>query len=109
MPRDNISLEQTIFLLFRSILDNIVLIYETLHWAKTSRQPTFFFNFDFFNTYDKVSWRFLFHAMQMMGSREKFIIWAKLLFGNASTAINLKGLDLYRKGIQYVDDVWDSE
>ena len=40
MLRDVISPEQTAFLPLRFILDNIVLTQETLHWAKTSRQPT---------------------------------------------------------------------
>ena len=61
--RDIISLEQTIFLPLRFILDNIVITQETLHWTKTSKQPTVFLKLDFSKAYDKVSWRFFFHAM----------------------------------------------
>lgn len=56
--RDVISLEQTAFLQLRFILDNIVLTQESLHWAKTSKQPTVFLKLDFSKAYDKVSWNF---------------------------------------------------
>lgn len=80
---------QTTFLPLRFILDNIVLTQETLHWAKTSKHPTVFLKLDFSKAYNKVSWRFLFHAMKMMGIREKFNKWVKLFFGNASATVNL--------------------
>ena len=48
MLRDVINPEQTTFLLLRFILDNIVLIQETLHWAKASKQPLIFLKLDFF-------------------------------------------------------------
>lgn len=54
------------FLPLRFILDNIVLTQETLHWAKVFRQPTVFLKLDFSKAYDKVSWVFLFQAMQRM-------------------------------------------
>ena len=91
MLRDVISPEQTAFLPLRFILDNIVLTQETLHWAKTSRQPTMFLKLNFSKAYDKVSWRFLFHTMHMMGIDDKFIQWVKLLFGNASALVNING------------------
>lgn len=66
MLRDIICPEQTTFLPLRFILDNIVLTQETLHWAKVFRQPTVFLKLDFSKAYDKVSWVFLFQAMQRM-------------------------------------------
>ena len=89
--RDIISPEQTIFLPLRFILDNIVLTQETLHWAKTSKQPTMLLKFDFSKAYDKVSWRFFFHAMQMIRIRAKFINYIKLFFHNATALVNLNG------------------
>ena len=86
-----ISPEQTAFLPLRFILDNIVLAQETLHWAKASRQPTVFLKLDFSKAYDKVSWRFLFHAIEKIGIGPKFTKWIKLLFGNAPAAFNLNG------------------
>ena len=89
--RDIISPDQTVFLPLRFILDNIVLTQETLHWAKTSRQLTVFLKLDFSKAYDNVSRRFIFYAMQMIGIREKFINWVKLLFNNVTAAVNLNG------------------
>jgi hypothetical protein len=89
--KDIISPEQTVFLPLRFILDNIVRTQETLHWEKTSRQPTVFLRLDFSKAYDKVSWKFFFFTMSKMGVSEEFIRWVKLLFGNASTKINLNG------------------
>ena len=91
MLRDVISLDQTAFLPLRFILDNIVLTQETLHWARTSKQPTIFLKLDFSKAYDKVSWHFLFKAMKAMDICEEFIKWVKLLFTNASAAVNLNG------------------
>jgi hypothetical protein len=73
MLRDVISPEQTAFLPLRFILDNIVLTQETIHWARTSRQPSIFLKLDFSKAYDKVSWRFLFQAMKALNISEKFI------------------------------------
>lgn len=89
--KDVISPEQTAFLPLRFILDNIVLTQETLHWARTSKQPTVFLKLDFSKAYDKVSWHFLFHAMREINISEKFISWVKLLFENASAIVNLDG------------------
>ena len=89
--KDIISPEQTVFLPLRFILDNIVLTQETLHWAKTSRQPTVFLKLDFSKAYDKVSWRFFFLTMSKMGVSEVFISWVKLLFNNATAAVNFNG------------------
>ena len=89
--KDIISPEQTTCLLVRFILDNIVLTQEALHWAKTFRQPTVFVKFDFSKAYDKVSWRFLFLTMSKMRVSDDFIRLVKLLFGNATVAVNLNG------------------
>ena len=91
MLRDVISQEQIIFLPLRFILDNIVLTQKTLHSAKTSRQPTVFLKLNFSKVYDKISWRFLFHAMHKMGINAQFIGWVKLHFGNTSATVNING------------------
>ena len=91
MLTDVISPEQTTFLPLRFIMDNIVLTQETLHWARISRQPTVFLKLDFSKAYDKVSWRFIFHAMGMIGINEQFIRWVQLLFRNATATVNLNG------------------
>ena len=72
-------------------MDNIVLIQKTLHWACTSRQLTISLKLDFLKAYDKISWRFIFHAMRKMGICERYIKWVQLFFGNATAAVNLNG------------------
>ena len=68
-----------------------MLTQETLHWAKSSKQPTVFLKLDFAKAYDKVSWRFLFHAMHKMRINKQYIGWMRLLFGNATAAVNING------------------
>lgn len=86
-----ISLEQSAFLPLRYILDNIVLVQETLQWAKSSNQPTVFLKLDFSKAYDKVSWPFLFKSMSSLGIHESFIKWTKMLFNNARASVTLDG------------------
>ena len=51
MVRNVVSLDQTIFLTLRFKLDDIELIYKSLHWANTSRQPSMFLKLDFSKEY----------------------------------------------------------
>jgi hypothetical protein len=50
-----IGIDQTGFLLLWFILDNIVLILETIQWAKKSRQYSIFFKLDFSNASNRVN------------------------------------------------------
>lgn len=65
-----------------------MLTHETLHWAKSSKQPIVFLKLNFSKAYDKVSWHFLFHAMKKMRMSGTFISWVKLLFDNATIDVN---------------------
>lgn len=58
--KDIISQELASFLPLHFILNNIFLAQETLHWAKTCRQPTVLIKPDFLKAYDKVSHQFFF-------------------------------------------------
>jgi hypothetical protein len=62
-----ISPDQSAFLPMRYILDNIVLTQEILNWAKTSKQLLVLMKLDFVKAYDRVSWCFLFWAMEALG------------------------------------------
>jgi hypothetical protein len=62
-----ISFDQSAFFPLRYILDNIVLTQETLHWAKTSKQPLILLKLDYTKVYDRIAWSFLFQAMEVMG------------------------------------------
>ena len=56
-----------------------------------SKQPTISLKLNFFKAYDKVSWILLFSAMRKLNISSTFIKWVKLLFINASAAVNLNG------------------
>ena len=71
----------------RFILDNILLIHETMEWAEHSGQPLIFLKLDFSKAYNMVDWQFLFQAMATLGIPEGFINTKKLLFGKAGCAL----------------------
>jgi hypothetical protein len=51
---ETIDQNQSMFLPFRFILNNILLTHETIAWAKKSKQPLVFLKLDFSDAYDKV-------------------------------------------------------
>lgn len=79
------------------ILDNIVLTQETLHWANTSKQPSFIFNQIFRRSTTKFCGFSFFHAMQRMGISEKFVSWVKLCFQNATAMISMGAQKAFSK------------
>ena len=66
----------------------LLLLQETMHRAKMSKQPSIFLKLDFSKAYDIVLWRFLVHTMRAMNINEKFTGWVKMFSENASTTIN---------------------
>jgi hypothetical protein len=83
-----ISLDLTAFVLFRFILDNVLLIHEMLDWAKRFRQLIIFLKLDFSKAYDKVNWEFLLKALEKLGMSTQVVSMIKLLFSNACVAMN---------------------
>jgi hypothetical protein len=75
-----ISQDQSTFLPFRFILNNILLTHETIAWVKKSKQPLVFFKLDFSKAYDKVDWSFLFDYMDKLRNPTKFVKMTKMLF-----------------------------
>jgi hypothetical protein len=86
-----ISHDQSAFLPLRYILDNIVLTQETLNWAKVSKQPLLLLKLDFAKAYDRVSWPFLFLAMEALGFNQAFIKMTKLLLKDATASVCVNG------------------
>jgi hypothetical protein len=79
------------FLSMRFILDNILLMQETIDWAWQSNQPLVFLKLDFAKAYNKVSWGFLFMVLEIMGMIVEFINMVKVLFQDVGTTICIKG------------------
>lgn len=65
------------FLPLEFILQNIVLTQEALFWVKTPTQQTIFLKLESCKAYDKVSWIFLYYAMQWMGIRSNALDGSK--------------------------------
>lgn len=90
---DVIRCEQMIYLPLRFILENIVQTQETLHQARSSRQPMVFLKLDFSKAYNNVSWHFFFHDMEKTGINTTFIGCLKLFFDNANVVLStLRGV-----------------
>lgn len=79
-----IDSNQTTTLLLWFILDNVFLINET---SKKSNQPSVCVKLDFAKTYDKVSWIFIFEAMEKLGVPIEFLNLVKILFHDAKAVL----------------------
>jgi hypothetical protein len=86
-----VDTNQTTFLLMMYILDNVLLMQETIDWARQSNQPLVFIKLDFVKAYDKVSWGFLFMALEKMGMVVEFINMVKVLFQDMKAIVCING------------------
>jgi hypothetical protein len=86
-----ISLDQSAFLPMRFIMDNIFLTYETIHYAKQSKQPLLFLKLDFSKAYDKVDLGFLFKALDQIGFPSRFLQMTQMLFKNVMARVSVNG------------------
>ncbi len=59
-----VDTDQTTFLPMKYILDNVLLTLKTIDQPRQSNQPLIFVKLDFVKAYDKVSWGFLFMALE---------------------------------------------
>lgn len=69
---------QSAFVEGRSIQDNVIIAFETLHALKNRRKGKYgdvALKIDISKAYDRVDWRFLFDIMEKMGFNEKWINW----------------------------------
>lgn len=86
-----VDADLTAFMPLCYILDNVLLVQETLDWAKCSNQTVVFLKQSFAKAYDKVGWDFMFLALEKLGMALEFIDLARLLFKNAEAAVCLNG------------------
>lgn len=92
---------QISFLPPRFILDNIILIHQSIQWAKESQQDSFFLKLDVSKAYDRVHWVFMFKVVEKLGMPNSFINMFRLLFQDASVSIQINNqvtnlFDLHR-------------
>lgn len=75
--------DQTVFLPLKFVLDYILLLHESIQWAKVSRQDTIFFKLDFSKTYDSVDWALMFQVMGKLRMPNTFIQMIRMIFHDA--------------------------
>ncbi|MCO5610831.1 hypothetical protein L7F22_065073 [Adiantum nelumboides] len=75
----------------RSILDNVVTIYETVEWARQTKQPTMIMLLDFERAYDGVDGGFLEGTLSRMGFPDAWIQGISALYRSASAAVTIGG------------------
>ena len=51
--------EKTGFIKSRYILDNIIVVWEGMEWARKSKQKAIFLKIDFAKAYDRIEWPFI--------------------------------------------------
>ena len=66
------SLEQSVFIKGRQILDGLFLLNEVVSWCKGSKNPPFVFKVDFEKAFDSLSWDYLLEIMHFMGFSPKW-------------------------------------
>jgi hypothetical protein len=84
---------QTGFVEGRSILDNTFLAQEAQNWAEESNQDLVLLLLDFEKAFDRIEWSFLFKALEKLGFSPQWIKWVSSLYGSASSAIKLNGVE----------------
>jgi len=88
-----ISSNQTAFILTRYILDNILLLHESIAWAEESDQSSILLKLDFKKAYDTIHLPFLFKVMKIMGIPTNFLALVKILFVDSETSVSINGSD----------------
>ena len=73
------------------IVDNILLIQETMAWVEASNQDLIFLKLEFFKAYKKINWHFLFRAIEQFGFFKSFTNKRMLLFSIAKAFVKING------------------
>jgi len=65
--------KKTHFVKGHYILDNVIVIWEGMEWARVSDQEALFIKIDFEKTYDKIEWQFILSMLQELGFGPVFL------------------------------------
>lgn len=82
---------QTGFIKGRYILENLITSWETIDWAKVSRQDATMFLLDFKKAYDRVEWGFILLMLESFGFPREFCSIVRVLLQDTSTQIDVNG------------------
>ncbi len=86
-----ISIDQSTFFFLHHSLDGILLVHETLEWAKTSNQNLIFLKLDFSKAFDKVFWAFSFQCLEKIKLLQGVIQFVRILFVGVETLCTWTG------------------
>ena len=75
----------------RKITDSLVLIRDTICYARDRNIRLIVLNLDFEKAFDRVSHQYLFKVLQKMGLPERFIAWVGLLYRDITSKILVNG------------------
>lgn len=59
--------EQIGFIMGRYILDNVIIIWEGMEWARSSNHDTIFIKIDFKKAYDRIEQNFIIDILDALG------------------------------------------
>nr|BAD04856.1 reverse transcriptase [Takifugu rubripes] len=75
----------------RKITDSLVLIRDTICYARDRNMRLVVLNLDFEKAFDRVSHQYLFQVLQKMGFPERFVAWVGLLYRDITSRILFNG------------------
>lgn len=75
----------------RKIADSLVLIRDTICFARDRNKRLIVLNLDFEKSFDRISHRYLFKDLQKMGFPERLISWVKLLYKEIESRFVMNG------------------
>ena len=100
---------QTAFLPGRNIMEEAVILHETIHELHSKRKDGVIFKIDFKKAYDKVNWSFLQQTLRMKGFSHQWCEWVQKFTqgGNVNIKVNdqLGSYFQTRKGLRQGDPV----
>lgn len=82
---------QTSFIKGRYILENLITCWESMKWAKSSKQDTAIFLLDFEKAYDGVEWDFILTMLDAFGFPTELYNYVKILLKDAFAMIEVNG------------------
>ncbi|KAH9312921.1 hypothetical protein KI387_027956 [Taxus chinensis] len=83
--------EQSGFVKGRFILDNLIVVWEGLEWARASLQKVVFLKIDFEKAYDHIGWSLILVMLKGLGFGDFFLNAIHTLFIDASSFITING------------------
>ena len=89
--KDLIHPDQACAIPGRKITDSLVLIRDTICYARDRNIRLIVLNLDFEKAFDRVSHQYLFKVLQKMGFPERFLAWVGLLYRGITSKVIING------------------